>query len=327
MTRACWLLPLLALGCAEPANLVDFGPIRPGVCDEPGVECEDGRAWVEVTPEYATPRRFTFVIDALAIPRADEEAGVAVGIDLDGVDSGEGSTDVDATCAEYTPDFASGVEPGLAGIDNSLQGLVGTIEGLLDPADCPGGSTEGCLDAAFAERIASGELVRVIEIEGVDGLTTDDEVLVRVHEGRILVAPGEAPALDPSGRLAPGQRVEVEVPGETGTGTVLNGRLAFAVDLVTLLLDAGDFSLQLPLREARLRATLGEDRLEDGVLGGALVVDDIDTSPDFPACDTIASTVDLSLSGYTCCWGPPACCNAVSAGLAFSAVEAELVFP
>lgn len=287
--------------------------------------CEAGHAWVEVRRDFEEPRTLVYVIDTLAIPRADADGRVP-GFDLDGIDSAEGSEDPMATCSERHADYQSSVDPNLSGVDNQLQTLLPTIEGLLDPARCPGESTTGCFDALTQQQLDEGAIVRLIELSGIDSFENDDHVVVTIHEGRLPARTG--PALGPDGRVAPGQRFEVDPMGmrSSGPGTILAGRVAFGPGFIYFPLDADVLRLSLPIREARLRFDIEEGRLVHGVIGGVVLNEPVTSHPDPSGtlCGVLADVVDMSLGGEACCVEPGACCNGVSVGLTFTGTRAEL---
>jgi hypothetical protein len=307
---------VLVLGCAPK---VDFARIRPGVCAEEQVPCDDGHAWVEVTPEFE-PRTLVYVIDTLSIPVADAEGRVP-GFDLDGMDSGAGTDAPEASCEEVHADFVSSVEPSLSGVDNELQRLVPGVETLFDPADCPGGTTDGCLDASFQREIDEGRQLFLLEVSNVESFTIDDHVDVALYEAERPAS--DPPTVGPDGRLAPGQAFSGALVGR-GSGTLLGGRLAFSTPRFPLVfVIPGGFDFYVPLREVQIRADFGEEELRRGALGGKHLPF---PAADEPACAHFftAPYIDTSLDDETCCGAPGPCCNAISAGLTFTATRAEL---
>lgn len=300
----------LGLGCSSP-RVVDLAPERPGLCSEQPERCEDGHAYVEVPDEHP-PRTLAFVLDTLSIPPVVD--GRVAGFDLDDVDSGAGSEDPDATCGEARADYASGLDPGVTGVDNRLSELVPTVEGLFDPMECPEGTAEGCLDHSLAEAIASGELLIAIEVGELESADLDDRVTVALL--RVSVPEGGAPALGSDGRLTPGQTF-ARMSESTGDGTVLDGRVDAAPPTLDIPVDFGDFLLPLDLRRVRLRFDLAEEGLRRGVIAGVTRYAESEAS-----CDPTAASVapDMTLEGAPC-----GSCNAVSVGLTFTAVPAVLI--
>ncbi len=207
----------------------------------------------------------TYVIDVLQIP--EESGGVAPGFNLDGLDSGGGSTAATATCEEFASDFTSALDPGHVGVDNIFALLVPTVESLLDPALC-GGSTAGCVDRSIAQAIASGSLLLLVEIRGVDSVVNDPDVTVGLYLG--AVPGGGVPILDASGRLAPGQTfATVSSVGVPVRSDIFLGRVRVRPGTITLPMSTTGIPLPNVIANAELRADVALDALSNGHLGGS----------------------------------------------------------
>ena len=308
---------VLAFGCAPPR--VDFAPLRPGVCAEEQVPCDEGHAWVEVTRDFE-PRTLVYVIDTLSIPVADGEGRVA-GFDLDGTDSGEGTDAPDAPCGEARADYVSSVDPNVQGVDNQLQLLVPVLEGLLEPASCPGEVTDSCFEPTLQRAVDEGRMLYLIELSGIESFDTDPWVEIALYEA-MIVAPG-APLLGPDGRLAAGQTFAGTLLSRA-TGTILGGRFAVAGTSFPIDLDLGAFELPLDLVSAEIRFDVGEEALVRGVIGGAFAPYVVPPVGGGTECGILPEYADMSLDRDRCCEAPGACCNALSAGLTFTATRAEL---
>lgn len=307
---------LLALGCeppGPPADRVDFAPLRPGVCEEGALPCDgEGHAWVEVPRDFED-RTYAFVIDSLSFPPATPD-GNAIGFDLDGLDSGPGSDDPEAPCGERHRDYASVDDPGVTGVDNQLLVLIPTIEGLLDPADCPDEETTGCLDELAIQSLSEGNGLVIVEVSGIASLLHDDHVLVKLYR----VPPSRTPIeVGSDGRIATGQSLH-GVLVDQQDGSLLDGRVDVSFTGIPLTVRAGDFLLTLDLMSARMRFDLSEDRL-DGVVGGRNEPS-VPDGPDGTVCSVVASVSDLE-ARRTC---SDSACYGVSVGARFTAVAARL---
>ncbi|HJL14331.1 MAG TPA: hypothetical protein RMH99_01675 [Sandaracinaceae bacterium LLY-WYZ-13_1] len=265
----------------------------------------------------------TSVVQILEVP--EESSGAAVGFNLDALDSGAGSTAPSADCEEFNQDFTSVSEPGHVGVDNTFQSLVPTVEGLLDASDCPGGTTVGCVDAQVAAQIASGELLLIVEVTGVDSLLHDPEVQVSIHLGS--VPGGGVPLLDASGLLAAGQSFDaVATVAGPVTGDIFHGRLR--AELGTLMLPAatGTMLSLFPgqLDRAELRADVGPSGLTRGNLGGSTPVEwyVTEVSRIMPGIEATVRSVLESVADVTPTAADPAICADVSSGMRLATVSA-----
>jgi len=185
---------------------------------------------VEV-PMTFEDRTIAFVLSTASLPEATSDPdgdgpgrGQAVGFNVDGIDSGNGSSAADANCEEFNTDYQALTDPQHFGVDNALQGLVGTIEGLLDAMDCPGGTTDGCLDATLQQQIAEGSLILLIEVAGINDFDYDTSVSVQMHLG--AVPGGGMPMVGSGGGLEGGQAFDsMMMLGPAVDGDIFNGRL------------------------------------------------------------------------------------------------------
>jgi len=273
-------------------------------------------------PRDMPPGTYTYVVSRWSIPEPGFTA-TAAGYNLDSLNSGAGSTALDATCEELVEDYTSLRDPGHVGVDNALGGLVPTVEALLDPATCPSMDTDGCLDASLARAIADGDLLLLVELSGVDSFTHDEAVQVTVYEG--AVPGGGAPAVDGSGRLAPGQTFDTAstLIGPM-SGDIFDGRLRvrFAGPLELPMTT----SLLVPLRldAPELRATVSPTTLDLGNVGATTTVDFLVAQaaavmPDIEETvrAVLENVADIDPSP------DPAVCERVSSGYFFDAVSAS----
>lgn len=198
----------------------------------------------------------TYVVSKLAFINGDG-SGVIEGFDLDEIVSDDVEDDA---CGQIDQVDAAG----RPGIDNALSELFRVVSVFV------GNAIDGLIQMA----VNDGTLLVVFRLEGVDDLVNDPRVEVQMLKG---TGPG-APQLATTGFLAPSQTFDVDqgTPITRGDGYIEDG-----------VLHAGPFEAVVPLKffqvyanmrlhGARLRARIGEDgRLTEGVLGGAIEVDQV----------------------------------------------------
>lgn len=319
---ACRLVAICLLtGCYDVSGGATFTfPPRDGECVDPaGVPCTGTRSEADRTirlPETMPDTTYVYVVSSLSIPEATPdpdgpdgpERAQAAGFDLDGLDSRDGSIETDASCEDFHQDFRSVTDPNHFGVDNALQGIVGMEERVLDPAQCPGLTTEGCIDASIEQRISEGSLLLLVEVSGVNDLTYDSRVLLQLHFGATV--DGMPPATDPDGTLSPGQafvstmRLDPAVEGD-----IFEGRLAARPESLPLAFEAGGFPFALTITQTQIRFDISDAGLTMGAIGGAWA---------WPAFDGDLSIGDLSPGA------DPSLCELLSVGLLFEATTATL---
>lgn len=301
--RGSSILVVLVLGCSPPwpelgpcagslPGLGDGGertvtfPPRDFVCEDPdAVPCENsvplrstGRRTVTVRDELGGAT-VVYLLDVITLPRAIGRWPrlQAVGFDLDGVDTGHGSNDIDADCQQFNRDFESPYEPSLGGVDNAFESLIGSAEILLDAIECPGGTTDGCLDALLRQDTQTGPLLLLLELTGVDSLEHDPEVSVALHLGRM--ADGAAPLTsgpvgEPGTRVLPDQIFEtVRTVVEPAPGDILHHRLRVRWPRVELPRER--YGYPSILSRVELRASVCADGLSRGHMGGLSANEDL----------------------------------------------------
>jgi len=296
------------------------GAMRPCVTDQ-NLRTESERT-IDVTRDMP-PRTYTYAVAAWTVPEASV-GRTAAGFNIDSLDSGDGSTAVDADCEEFSQDFRSLRDPGHEGIDNAMQGLVGTIEGLLDASTCPSGSAAGCLDDLIAEAIADGTFLVLIEVSGVDSFDYDESVTVALYEGS--VAGGGAPMVDPSGRLAPGQTFDTASTLLAPTpADIFDGRLRVRFGGRLVLPMTPSLLLPLQLDSPEVRATASPTTLELGVLGATTAVDVLVTqvAAVMPGIEDTVRSVLESVADIDPSAADPYICQRLSSGYFFDAVSAS----
>ncbi|MFK7991985.1 MAG: hypothetical protein AB8I08_38565 [Sandaracinaceae bacterium] len=264
----------------------------------------------------------TWVVSVVGLPEAS--GGQAAGFNLDNLDSGEGS---DGTCEEFAADFTGINDPAHVGVDNALQGLVGTIEtAALDADDC-GGSTDGCLDRTLQQQIAEGSLLLIMEVSGINDYVFDDSVMVQLALGE--VPGGGMPMVGGDGQLAAGQTFNsMQTLGTPVSGDIFRGRLRAQTNGLTININAGGFMLPLVISDAQIRFDVATDgsSLSNGLIGGSILGSDIvaavtEIDPDLveTAEGLISTLADISPSA-----ADSQVCEAVSVGLTFAAVNATV---
>ncbi len=290
-------LSVLLIACAQEPRWPDNGPCAgslPHLCDgsvrmvtfpprdlvcarEASSPCalriplrSDEERTVRVVDELGGVT-MTYVLDGLSIPEASSDGRrLAVGFDLDGIDSGLGSHDVDADCQQFNPDFFSSIEPAAVGVDNSFQSLLHGVEWALDAADCPGMLTDGCVDGLLRRDVWDGALLLLLEVEDIDSFEHDDAVRVSLYLGRTW--DGAPPALDgpydhAETRLVAGQVFETvrTLAGPTNAD-ILHHRLR--VRWPRLDVPRERFGYPSQLIGVELRASVCANGLFNGHLGG-----------------------------------------------------------
>lgn len=342
---ACILLAGgMLLGCdgetTDPPPAGTTFPSRDDNCaaPDPTMVCEtdtpartDEERTIEA-PETFEDRTISYVVSTASLPEATDDPdgpdgpqrGQAIGFNVDGLDSGNGSTAADANCEQFNTDYQALTDPQHFGVDNALQGLIPTIEGLLDAADCPGMTTDGCLDATLQEQITTGSLILLIEVSGINDFEYDTEVSVQMHLGE--VPGGGMPMEGSGGGLASGQAFDSTMMlGPAVPGDIFNGRLRVQTDTLPLNIMAGGFDLALMISQAQVRFDISEASLTNGAIGGVVTVDALvmAASAIMPGLeDTVRSVVeqvaDVDPSD------DPLVCTALSLGLAFTGVDATI---
>lgn len=258
--------------------------------------------------EIPDPIRRLYVLSSIRMEASDGTR--ASGLDLDGLDSsGEG-----ATCVDRHADLQSVRDPAEHGVDNAMAVQVPNFQRLLGDECAPG--TEDCLADILARGIASGELLVVVEVRDIHSFVNDD-VEVVLHRATSAGAP-----LLIDGALAPDQTFALEPLATAAHASIEAGTLRASFDApFPIDLPLGEVTWTLPVRTARLEASIDLADLRDGVLAGGLDVDEVvrTTMCDPTACDPglLDSFADLSPRP-----GDPTRCAEVSFALDVGAVSA-----
>ena len=204
----------------------------------------------------------------LAAPAEGGDPMVADGFDLDGRVSD--STDV-ASCRKE--DYTSPPPASTPGIDNQLAPLLAGAEETFH------------IRANLEANVQSGSILVLLEVRGVDDLVNDTRVEVDAYVG-LLPAGVAAPMLDSGGRITGGQTFDVDAMSAAADMTALI-TLRGAIEGGRLSAGPGDFSMSLPLEDTRvtfeaksahIAFDIDATSLSDGVVGGALDVEETVTA-------------------------------------------------
>lgn len=332
---ACGLgvIGLLA-GCSSVPTYT-FPP-RDGDCvDLTGAPCAGATTPDQRThevPETFPDTTFTYIVSTIGLPEATPDPDMdgpmraaAAGFNVDGLDSYPPSDEADANCEEFIEDYVGLTDPGHVGVDNALQGLVGTIEGFLTASDCPGMMTAGCLDATLQRQINEGSLLLIMEVSGVNDFDYDSSVQLQLRLAATL--DGMPPMMSGGGGLAPGQTfTSTMVLGDPVAGDIFAGRLRASTPLLPLVIDTGGFMLTLMITQAQVRFNITETTLGRGAIGGVVTVDAIVAAATeiAPGMEDLVRQVVETIADVDPSAADPAVCTAMSLGLTFSGVNATL---
>lgn len=192
------------------------------------------------------------IITTLTFPKADEN-GAVIGADLDGVVTAPGDS---AGCGK--PD---GVDAeGNPGVDNAFAGLIPALEDTEAIA-----ATEVIIDL-----IKSGEILLMVEMDGLDDFQSDDCVDMELLRGS-----GD-PLLSPEGEMIAGQtfgRDETFASSRLEGLELINGRLQGGPIEVSLAFNIFEYAINFDLVEVTTQVNLNEDGTFDGFFSGATSID------------------------------------------------------
>jgi hypothetical protein len=187
----------------------------------------------------------------------DEDARVAEGLNIDGVNSTDGDLESCGKKVYTSPE-------GDVGVDNQFGGLLPVIESKVGSEN---------LGQLLATAIANGQLLVLLSIEGLDDPTNDDEVTVKLAAGTGL------PLLDSKGKFITYQSFGLDretAPVSTLPGKVTNGVLDVGPGEAVLPVRVLDAKFNLNLHGARGRFVLtpearGGGLSMNGMISGGLV--------------------------------------------------------
>ncbi len=318
----------LIFGCSGPAGTVF--PERDFVCatgEAPPCATTTPRRTdaqrTEVEPEDFEDRTVSYIVNLIDVPSV---AGTdpAPGFNLDGLDSGEGSTDPAATCEELAPDHTSSVDAGLVGVDNALAGAVTLLQGFA----CMGQPAPCTLGTLAINAINEGSVLLILEVRGLNSFEYDGAIELQFYLGALAGGatcdaaggPAPCPTLE-GGVLAAGQTFDTMAPlGSVVQGDVFDGRLRVRTSLLTLTLVAGGNTINLNITEPEVRFDIAEAGLSAGVIGGVLTLTDLVSLGAMFGVDqatilgVVGSFLDVRPSA-----ADPTACEAISVGLNFEA--------
>lgn len=200
----------------------------------------------------------------LAAPAEGGDPMVVDGFDIDNRVSD--ASDVSSCRKE---DYTSPPPASTPGIDNQLGPLLASAEDTFH------------IRANLEANVQSGAILVLLEVRGVDDLVNDDRVEVDAYVG-VLPVGVTAPMLDAGGRITGGQTFDVDAMSAAADMTALI-TLAGAIEAGRLSAGPGDFTMSLPLEDTRvtfeaksahIAFDIDATTLSEGVVGGALDVDE-----------------------------------------------------
>jgi len=223
-----------------------------------GSAAADGSA-AGATSCDAPDRNLMVMLNVIRFAR-EGEGGRVPGLDLDGrvstIEDPMGCFLADATSPEGTP-----------GVDAAFTTLLPALEAV------GGDAIEGLVQSA----INMGELLLAVELTGVDDPYNDDCVQVRISRGTGV------PSLGTDGQLLAGQTYERQVDGPESLvsgATIRDGVLEAGPLELALPLQVFDRSILFNVRQARVRIEVNPGGEWTGVMGGAVLVEEINTLAD-----------------------------------------------
>lgn len=204
---------------------------------------------------------------------AREADGISLGFDLDDrvSDRSDGES-----CRQR--DFVA--PDGTEGIDNAFARLLPLIEAV------GGTALEGLVQSAINE----GDLLVMVEMDGIDSLERDDDVTVTLFRGL-----GQ-PYVGTDGFVEPWQTYDVDAlaPWSRAEGaTIRDGVLEAGPVALQLPIYVFDFEFLVTVTDARVRIALGEDGPQSAVLGGVILMQNLlDIANNIEGGQNIPGTLD-----------------------------------
>lgn len=242
------------------------------------------------------------VLDTLVFGREIPE-GHSLGFDLDGRVSDE----FDAAGCGVT-DLAHAAD-GTAGIDNAFGSLFPSLEAV------GGDAIEGLIQDA----INSGELLMMLQVDGIDDFTDDDAVGLQISQGIGLPEVGTHGLIESGQTFDPDEESPVT---RVEDATITDGVLSAGGFNLPLQLQVFATVVDLLLLDGRVHLEFDEAGGTSGYIGGGIAVEqivDLATSAEESLADTIVAVMDI--------WAdlapnPSGDCQQLSATVEFSAVTA-----
>lgn len=283
-----------AIGCSSGAAPATADAARDGKGDT---------AFETKVAPFGTKR--LFVLDTIKFAR-QKPPGTVLGWDLDGKVSGE---DDKATCGKK--DYVS--PDGVVGIDNQFSLLVPLIEA----------SGIAAFESLLQASVESGGVLLMVELVGLDSLTDDPDVTVRIRAGQGI------PLLGTDGKVLTGQTFHLNKRDPAtvcGKGKLTGGTIdvgPFDIDL-PLQVFGKDYTLEM--RGGRVRFHVVDDqRIDAGLVGGGITLSSIAKIAKTAAEDQ--GNIDDIVESLTSSMGDLAqdgtgTCTQMSAALTFTGVSA-----
>lgn len=267
-TKVAALCALVGMACSDddrPPPDIDAGTDAGTVVDagqdagsDAGEPEDAGTDAGSVDAGPLTGDAYFYVLDVIDLG-AEGPDGVAPGFDLDGT--------ADEICRQE--DWTSPAPESTPGIDNSLGPILAAGEESFRVRE------------ALALNVSTGRLILLARLRGVDSFEDDARVELDVLFG-VLPDGVFAPALD-GARYVPGQTFDLdaralESDGMTAVSTlpasIVDGRLQAGPGMLPLTVPFGTELVTLELDRVRLAVDVSEDGLSNGVVGGALDVEE-----------------------------------------------------
>ena len=232
----------------------------------------------------------------------ESEPNVSDGFNLDDRVSTEQDND-----ACRIGDFTS--PRGDEGVDNQFARLVPLIEAA-------GGSA---LSSLVQAAINEGDLLVLIQVDGLDDVENDDNISISIMRGR-----GET-FIGTDGLLLPSLSFDIDT--NEAISTVEN------VAVVDGVAEAGPFEVQLPifvfdfrfdvtLLDGRIRLEFSEDGTAVGLIGGAVTIDNVLDIADTPGIQGRIPALIESLGATMADLSVEAPCDAFSVAVGFNLIPA-----
>ena len=246
-----------------------------------------------------------FVLDTIKFARQNPK-GVVVGWNLDNKVSDETDT---ASCGKK--DFVS--PDGVPGIDNQFSILVPIIES----------SGIAAFESLLQASVESGGVLLMVELDGLDHLSNDDQVEVRIRAGQ-----GQ-PLLGTDGKVLTGQTFHLNKRDPAtvcGKGPLKAGVVDFGPFDIDLPLQIFGKEYILEMRSCHVRFRILDDqRIDAGIIGGGATLSSIAKIAKTAAEDQ--GNIDDIVQALTGGMGDLArdatgTCTQMSAALTFSGVSA-----
>ncbi|MDH5490410.1 MAG: hypothetical protein OEY14_00405 [Myxococcales bacterium] len=292
--------------CLEPGGCADAAPADAAggdgaldggsdavdaAADAFRVDRPDGSIWVD--PGALSGDDYLFVLDRIDLGAADPlgDATIVPGFDIDGFVS-DGADPKGCRKADHV----SPPPDSLTGVDNELGPLLAGNEASFG------------VRANLATTIASGELLVLFRIRGVDSFVNDELVIVEALFGALPVGVS-APLLDGAGRYQPGQTFDIDsrsylpdrvTPITRMRAAIVEGRLEGGPVDMPIEFPFRGVPIRVLVEQLQLRFDIGIDGLARGVMGGALNVED--TVSTLSVTDLPESTIRLILEGSADLW-------------------------